>query len=100
MAADCSNPNGEFLSLAISDLFNVHPYPKTGTLRDATAAFTYNGPIEALDNVLDAFSSTLGVNMMGSVQSSPMVKSLPPAVNTYVITSEDMSFWPEFSDEE
>jgi len=100
MAADCSNPTGDFLSLTISDVFNVHPYPKTGTVRDATAAFTYNGPIDNLDSVLDAFSNTLGVTMMSS-QSSPMVKTAKslPAPTTFAITSEEMSFWPDFSQE-
>lgn len=99
MAADCSNPNGEFLSLTISDVFNVHPYPKTGTVRDLNAAFVYNGPIDNLDGVLDAFSSSLGVSM-GSSAGSPMVKTFALAPTSYTITSEDMSFWPEFSDDE
>ena len=102
LAADCSNSNGEFLSLTISEVFNVHPYPKTGTVRDLNAAFVYNGPIDNLDGVLDAFSSSLGVSM-GSSAGASMVKSvktfaMPTA--TFTITSEDMSFWPEFSDEE
>ena len=57
MAADST----EFVSYTLSDLFNVHPYPKTGRMREATADFTYNGPLGPVDDVLSAFAATIGV---------------------------------------
>ena len=101
MAVDCSNPTGEFLAVAISDVFNVHPYPKTGNVRDATAAFTFDGPYEEVSNVLSALGNTMGSTMQMVPSSPMMVKSLaPPPRVQFTITNEDMSFWPEFSDVE
>jgi len=58
LAANCEDPV-DYLAVALSDPFNVHPYPKTGIMRDASSAFTFAGPIADVNGVLSAFLGTL-----------------------------------------
>jgi len=60
LGANCAAADStEFVSYTLSDMFNVHPYPKTGRMREATADFTYSGPLDNVDDVLSAFAATL-----------------------------------------
>ena len=74
-------------------MFNVHPYPKTGSVREATADFTYSGPVDNVDDVLNAFAATLGVTM-NSPSNSMMKRSAEPA-KTFSISMADMASWPD-----
>jgi len=58
LAANCEDPV-DYLAVALSEPFNVHPYPKTGNVRDASSAFTFTGPINDVNSVLSAFLGTL-----------------------------------------
>merc|ERR1711963_932010 len=49
----------DYLAVALSEPFNVHPYPKTGIMRDASSAFTFTGSITDVDGVLNAFLRTI-----------------------------------------
>ena len=54
----------EFVAIAISDYFNIYPYPKTGSVRDATAVFTYEGKRNTeIDSVLNALADIVGITM-------------------------------------
>jgi len=60
----CENPSLEFVAIAISDYFNIYPYPKTGSVRDATAVFTYEGKRNTeIDSVLNALADIVGITM-------------------------------------
>ena len=60
LGANCvAADSAEYVSYTLSDLFNVHPYPKTGRMREATADFYYSGPLSQVDDVLSAFAATL-----------------------------------------
>ena len=97
LGANCENPT-DFGAVAFSDTFNVHPYPKTGNVRDASAAFMFEGTIQDVDSVLEAFAGTLGVSM--DVSSLPVVKAArgkkAEKKQTYTISQEDLDFWPDF----
>lgn len=93
LGANCGTGTAEFVSYTISDLFNVHPYPKTGSVREATADFTYSGPVGNVDDVLNAFAATLGTTM-NNPSNSMMKRSAEPA-KTFTITMADMASWPE-----
>jgi len=58
LAANCEDPV-DYLAVALSEPFNVHPYPKTGIMRDASSAFTFTGSITDVDGVLNAFLGTI-----------------------------------------
>jgi len=93
LGANCGTGTAEFVSYTLSDLFNVHPYPKTGSVREATADFTYSGPIDNVDDVLNAFAATLGTTM-NSPGNSMMKRSAEPA-KAFAISMADMASWPE-----
>jgi len=93
LGANCGTGTAEFVSYTISDLFNVHPYPRTGSVREATADFTYSGPIDNVGEVLNAFAATLGATM-NSPSSSMMKRSAEPA-KTFSISMADKASWPE-----
>ena len=62
-------------------------------MREATADFTYSGPIDNVDDVLNAFAATLGTTM-NSPGNSMMKRSAEPA-KTFAISMADMASWPE-----
>ena len=62
-------------------------------MREATADFTYSGPIDNVGEVLNAFAATLGATM-NSPSSSMMKRSAEP-VKTFSISMADKASWPE-----
>merc|ERR1712173_70710 len=51
----------DFMHMGTSEDFNVHPYPRTGNLKDAKTAFTYSGNAKNVQKVLAAFANALGM---------------------------------------
>ena len=91
LGANCAtDATAVFLSYSISDAFNVHPYPRTGRVRDATAAFTYTGSIDDISDVIASLEAT-----MGATAPARYRRSAQPAPSTYKITMEDMASWPD-----
>ena len=91
LGANCAtDATAVFLSYSISDAFNVHPYPRTGRVRDATAAFTYTGSIDDISDVIASLEATMGANAAARYR-----RSAQPAPSTYKITMEDMASWPD-----
>ena len=101
LAANCEDPV-DYLAVALSDPFNVHPYPKTGMVRSEAADFTYSGTIEDISSLLTAFADTFGTEMSASSGVTLMKREAPvgTAAQTYRMSSEDVSFWPKFDDSE
>ena len=99
LGANCENPT-DFGAVTFSDTFNVHPYPKTGNVRDASAAFSYEGAIQDVDSVLEAFAGTLGVSMdLSSFSDSKASRGLKnEKKQTYTISLEDLDFWPNLDE--
>jgi len=92
LGANCENPSLTFQSVAISDYFNVHPYPKTGAVRDATAAFTYDGTINEVNKVLTALADIVGA----TIDTSNRRKRSVEEKATFAFSEEDMASWPTF----
>ena len=92
LGANCENPSLTFQSVAISDYFNVHPYPKTGAVRDATAAFTYDGTINEVNKVLSALADIVGA----TIDTSSRRKRAVEEKATYAFSEEDLASWPTF----
>merc|ERR1712013_286047 len=49
----------DFMHMGTSDDINVHPFPRTGNLKDAKTAFTYNGNAKNVGKVLNAFANAI-----------------------------------------
>ena len=96
LSVDCQNPL-DYLAIALSEPFNVHPYPKTGTLKDITADFTYSGSIYEVYSVLDALALSSNTES-GYAPIDRRVNKGDQVRQTYRITPEDISFWPDFDD--
>jgi len=92
LGANCENPSLTFQSVAISDYFNVHPYPKTGAVRDATAAFTYDGTINEVNKVLSALADIVGA----TIDTSNRRKRSVEEKTTFAFSEEELASWPTF----
>jgi len=99
LAANCEDPV-DYLAVALSDTFNVHPYPKTGIVRSEAADFTYSGAIDDINSLLTVFADTFGTEMSGGAGVTLMKRNAPSGqtAQTFILSDEDISSWPEFDD--
>ena len=93
------------MHMGTSEDFNVHPYPRTGNLKDAKTGFTYKGSAKEIKNVLTAFANALQDDAAADQKSafsfddfsfdeatSEEVSSQSPVF----LTSKDFAAWPIF----
>ena len=90
----------DFMHMGTSDDFNVHPFPRTGNLKDANTGFTYKGTAKNVQKVLAAFANALGK------EGGPQAKSgqfnfeededveEATVMEPVILTADDFAAWP------
>jgi len=94
----------DFMHMGTSDDINVHPFPRTGNLKDAKTAFTYNGNAKNVAKVLNAFANAIekegGSTRVFDWEFANETEEEPeedrPA--PVILTDADLSSWPIFAE--
>ena len=90
----------DFLHMGTSDDFNVHPFPRTGNLKDAKTGFTYNGDAKNVGKVLTAFANALqkeeGSKPKAFEESVNMTEEDTEIHARVILSAEDIATWPIF----
>jgi len=92
--------------MGTSEDFNVHPYPRTGNLKDAKTAFTYNGNAKNVGKVLNAFANAMQKegNNNGRVfewdwdESENETQEDAERPGRVILSEEDFATWPIFAE--
>ena len=89
----------DFMHMGSSEDFNIHPYPRTGNLRDANTGFTYHGKSTGVKKVLDAFANALkneggrsdksGIFNFGEDEEEEETAQAP-----VILSATDFASWP------
>jgi len=95
----------DFMHMGTSDDFNVHPYPRTGNLKDAKTAFTYSGNAKNVGKVLNAFANAIQKEG-GSTREFDWDWAEPineteeetEGPSRVILTEEDFASWPIFAE--
>ena len=95
----------DFMHMGTSDDINVHPFPRTGNLKDAKTAFTYNGNAKNVGKVLNAFANAIQKEG-GSTrvfdwefsEEEETEEDSPVPVDAVILTDRDIASWPIFAE--
>jgi hypothetical protein len=97
--------NDNFMHMGTSEDFNVHPYPRTGNLKDAKTGFTYKGSAKDVKNVLTAFANALQDDAAADQKSvfsfddfsfDEAASEEASTQSPVFLTSNDFAAWPIF----
>jgi len=91
--------NDDFMHTGTSEDFNVHPYPRTGNLKDANTGFTYEGKSGGVKKVLDAFANALTkeggrTGKSGIYNFEEDEEEEETAQKPVLLTAADFASWP------
>jgi len=95
------NDDQDFMHMGTSDNFNVHPFPRTGNLKDAKTDFTYEGQAKGVQKVLAAFAKALA-NEKGArtdrhghfIFEEEEEEEDETATDPVILTAENIASWP------
>jgi len=91
----------DFMHMGTSDDINVHPFPRTGNLKDAKTAFTYNGNAKNVGKVLNAFANAIQKEGGSTrvfdwefAEEEETEEDSPAPVTSINLTERDFASWP------
>ena len=87
----------DFSQIGTSVEFNVHPFPRTGNLKETSVDFSYSGQAKHVQKVMNAFAAALTEDGTSSARKRRALEyEEVEAAAPVLLSAETVASWPIF----